>query len=253
MDVNPNRNVPRQECPFCGQKQDLIIQGMVIENGNIDFVKDRGYSFCNCKNIFYTDWANIKPEIYDAAYADKYQNETANAALKQNAEYVDKICSLLTPGKVLEIGCVNPILLDLFKAKGAETHALDIIPHKFEGHNNITVDFEKWESGELFDVIWASHIFEHFRDPLAMIEKCGRLLNPGGCLFVAMPDPYFIDYANVYQWMHWHIKEHYIMWNKDSFEVELKNKGFEITIGIHNCSTYFICIGDFHILARKAA
>jgi SAM-dependent methyltransferase len=39
-----------------------------------------------------------------------------------------------------------------------------------------------------FDVITLYHVLEHVPDPSSTIRRCGDLLNPGGFLFIAVPN-----------------------------------------------------------------
>lgn len=48
-----------QECPLCGTKQRMMIRGVYVENGKSQLFPDMGYSFCNCRNIFFTKWENV--------------------------------------------------------------------------------------------------------------------------------------------------------------------------------------------------
>lgn len=248
------RNVPKQFCPLCNEPQDLIVNGhMPSENPEkLHIVKDQGYSFCNCNNIFFTDWKNIEQSIYDDKYTKKYDAENVNKAIKHYWEaYKDVILKHHKNGKVLEVGCINPALLDEFSKWGFETYSLDIIPHSHRGHQNITSDFEKFDNEEKFDIIWASHVFEHFKNPLKAVDSAYRILNQDGLFFVSMPDPYFIEWKSPYSWGHWHLGEHHIMWDMDSFKDILKQKGFEIIFAKHNVEMGFICWSDWHILAKK--
>jgi SAM-dependent methyltransferase len=43
-------------------------------------------------------------------------------------------------------------------------------------------------AGETFDVIVLSHVVEHFRDPVAEVGRAAALLNPGGALYIEVPD-----------------------------------------------------------------
>jgi len=51
-----------QECPLCGALQRMMIRGLYIdkEDGNKGkLYPDMGYSFCNCRNIFFTKFENV--------------------------------------------------------------------------------------------------------------------------------------------------------------------------------------------------
>jgi SAM-dependent methyltransferase len=249
----PKRLAP-QHCPLCNEPQDIIANGHYpIENNDVGFDKDRGYSFCNCRNIFFTDWSNINQMVYDQDYVKKYDHQHMSQVLQNYFhEYHGIIAEYNHAGKFLEIGCINPALLDIFNDAGYQTYALDIMKHDVGSkHKFIEGNFEELTFADQVDVVWASHVFEHFRHPLEAINKCHALLNANGLLFVAMPDPYFLDFHNIQAWQHFHLNEHHIMWDLDSFCEALEERGFEILIAKHNTKYEFICIGDFHVVARK--
>ena len=249
-----SRNVKQIACPLCNEEQDTIINGHypIPEKQEIAFDKENGFAFCNCRDIFFGDWKNIEQAVYDSKYTDKYQGEVTNKYFRQYfATYYPIIKPLKSSGKFLEIGCVNKTLLDCFKTAGFDTYSLDIIEHSWEGHNNITADFEKYRTNDKFAVVWASHVFEHFKRPVEAFTSVFEVLENGGVCFIAMPDPYFIDWNQPYSWGHWHLREHHIMWNMDSLCAQLEELGFEIVQAIHNIGSEFVCNGDMHLIIRK--
>jgi hypothetical protein len=70
-------------------------------------------------------------------------------------------------------------------------------------------------------------------------------------LFVAMPDPYFIDFSDPYKWGHWHLKEHHMFWDMDSFCAMMERHGFKTVRKHRNVGYDFICIGDYHLIFQK--
>ena len=251
---NEKRIAP-QKCPLCGNLQDVIVNGWIKgeKEGELLINKDKGYSFCNCKNVFFTDWSNMKKEVYNQEYIDKYNGEPAIGCIKNYRIYLKKVLEFMVNYegyRFLEIGSTNDAILDEAKSMGFITTGLDISDRNSR-HPFIHYNFEDWKSDNKYDFIFASHIFEHFKEPLEAIKKCNQLLKNKGFLFIAMPDPYFIDWQNPYVWGHWHLEEHHILWDMDSFAKELELRGFEILIKKHNIDYAFICINDFHILARK--
>jgi len=55
-----------QDCPLCGRSNRMVVQGQYIHNGKTQLYPDIGYSFCNCKAIFYTRKENVTDPInYD--------------------------------------------------------------------------------------------------------------------------------------------------------------------------------------------
>jgi hypothetical protein len=51
-----------QDCPMCGRSNRIVVQGVYIHDGKRQLYPDIGYSFCNCKAIFYTRPENIKQD-----------------------------------------------------------------------------------------------------------------------------------------------------------------------------------------------
>ena len=261
--TEPKPRIPDQRCPLCGELQAVIVNGIRVEhsdpssfsNDKMFVEKDKGYSFCNCHNIFFTDWSNMDKGEYDDFYIKRYNEPNAKIACWKFAEkYIPIIKESFgnrSLGKFLEIGSPNDSVLDVAKVNGWHPIGLDLIKRN-SNHGFLEVDFENYEFQKKYDAIWASHIFEHFKDPIGMVKKCAKILVEGGILFVVMPDPWFVDWANnPYEWIHWHIKEHHILWDLDSFCAVLEESGFEI-IKKHRNTTYeFLCSGDFHIIARR--
>lgn len=52
-----------QPCPLCGTLHRMLIRGNHVDGEKWSRFPDMGYSFCNCKSIFYTKWENITTPI----------------------------------------------------------------------------------------------------------------------------------------------------------------------------------------------
>lgn len=247
------KRIAAQACPLCGTQQDVMINGTEA-NGQLTVVnQDAGYSFCNCRNIFFTNWSNINQAIYDEAYEERYAGDGVKECAKTYANAYFKLFKTFTSGlKFLEIGSASHYVLDEARHDGFETTGLDIIKHDFQ-HPMLQANFEEMPLGYIQkqDVIFASHIFEHFKDPLQAARKCHQLLNQNGILFVAMPDPYMIDWKDPYTWGHWHLKEHHILWDMDSFCSMMEEHGFKTVLKTRNTSLGFICVADYHLIFKK--
>jgi len=225
----PKRLAPIK-CPLCGRLNDIIVNGLINNfDGTWDADEETGYAFCNCRNIFYTDWKNIDLNIYsNPKYIQNYEHEKYCDLENHRKRYAygSKVYFpiILKERKdklsFLDLGFGMDSLLDEAKKLGWKTTALDIAPRKIKkDHEFICLDFERSciALSEFYDVIWASHIFEHFQDPIEMLRKCHRILTKRGYLFISMPDPMFIDWkGDPYEWVHWVHKEHHIMWDMDS-------------------------------------
>jgi hypothetical protein len=69
-----------QECPACGRMNRMVVKGVYIRDGKKELYPDIGYSFCNCKAIFYTNYENIKDgkKITGFQYYEKPFEEMRN-------------------------------------------------------------------------------------------------------------------------------------------------------------------------------
>jgi SAM-dependent methyltransferase len=54
-------------------------------------------------------------------------------------------------------------------------------------------------SGEKFDNIIISHALEHFENPVSVLRKLGKMMNPGGRCFIAVPNSLYGDAVNEYK------------------------------------------------------
>ncbi len=248
-----------QACPLCGMKHPIIVQGLVSNPEDINMkmpVFDRGYSFCNCSNIWYTDWSNMDGRVYDEKYTERYNTEGVTILIKKYSDAYYPVLDKVNPNikKFAEIGAINHILLDEAQDKGWETLGVDINPNVTSDRHKIDIcNVEKYTLNEKQDVIWASHIFEHFKDPIQVAKNLYGSLNEGGVLFVAMPDPWFIDWRQPHAWQHWHLREHHILWDMDSFIEKLEEIGYKCAMRRRNDGIGFICHGDYHLIFTKGA
>ena len=66
-----------QRCPICGSMQEIAWRGHVNYKEKAQVMPPMfGYSFCNCHNIFFTDYRNIsKDMMYNDYYSQRYNNE----------------------------------------------------------------------------------------------------------------------------------------------------------------------------------
>lgn len=63
-----------QECPLCHEKHRMIVRGWYIHKDTEERYPDIGYSFCNCRNIFFTNYENIKRNVGITSHKDPIQS-----------------------------------------------------------------------------------------------------------------------------------------------------------------------------------
>ncbi len=52
-----------QDCPLCGRSNRIVMNGVWRLGTKTDKHPDMGYSFCNCKAIFYTNKENVRNPV----------------------------------------------------------------------------------------------------------------------------------------------------------------------------------------------
>lgn len=97
-------------------------------------------------------------------------------------------------GRLLEIGCGDGATLHRMSELGWDTEGVDFDPKAVEIARNRGLRVfagtleERGFAPDSFDAIVMSHVIEHVPDPLALLEKCGKLLRPGGRLISVTPN-----------------------------------------------------------------
>ncbi|MEP7148430.1 MAG: class I SAM-dependent methyltransferase [Acidobacteriota bacterium] len=177
----PTENV---ECPLCDRVP-------------VEFAIDyQGFHLCKCPECglqFQSprlSFEELAEKVYTEDYCPGHEesaNETAYARQLSNFEEL-----IGKTGSVLDVGCGNGSFLEYAKLNGWEAFGADIrlSPETanltcplFEGRLP-DIDFG---SGR-FDVIRFNHVLEHLQNPLVELARCSELLNPGGIVFVGVPN-----------------------------------------------------------------
>jgi SAM-dependent methyltransferase len=136
-------------------------------------------------------------ELYVGARADHYveesvgQRHTARASLDQ----IERHLQTSDPPRLLDLGCWVGFLLAEARDRGWDVTGVE--PSSYAAsyareHHGIEVLEQDLLSADLperaFDAIVLGDVIEHLTDPLAALERIGRLLVPGGVLYLTLPD-----------------------------------------------------------------
>jgi 2-polyprenyl-3-methyl-5-hydroxy-6-metoxy-1,4-benzoquinol methylase len=156
--------------------------------------KVNGYSIVRCRQcslVFVEE--RVTPEELNAHYSipDGSYGEDNSDCLIYYYEILRGLIERRYPqgGKILDIGCASGWFLDVMK--GWECHGNEIseayskIARERWGDRIVTGLFEDYPlRKEYFDVITLQDVFDHLRDPVAILNKCQAMLKPGGMIVI---------------------------------------------------------------------
>jgi len=178
------------ECPLCHLKPKPFA---------VDY---QGFQLCRCEKCglqFVTprlSFEQLSEKVYNESYFpeyDKFSEAEAKAYLFNFARQLEKYERFLgRKGKILDIGCGNGAFLRYAESQGWEIAGADIGLAPDARRMNCPL----WEGrlqdidfgGARFDVVRLNHVLEHTQNPLDELKIVRELLNPGGILYVAVPN-----------------------------------------------------------------
>jgi len=117
-------------------------------------------------------------------------------------------------GRLLDIGCNEGRGLTLyanngFKAEGLELNERAAAIARERGFQIYTTPLEQFNPEKPYEVVVLANVLEHAWDPVAMLLKVRRLLQPGGEVWISCPNAasFFRRLFGRY-WINWHVPFH---------------------------------------------
>ena len=159
------------------------------------WVKDRKVIRCVTCGFWHQHPYPVSQELKEF-YAD-YYNPTASPNRREVLDTSTSLWKGKAPGKVLDIGCGDGELLNLFVKKGWKSTGIEISQAKITSldpairfFNSMLYDVDRAQLGR-FDIINTSFVLEHVPNPL---EFCAyihdHLLEPGGIFVCEVPNDF---------------------------------------------------------------
>lgn len=149
----------------------------------------------------------------DAAYGGWYRPESGRfsgigdrvfRALRGG--FSRRLDRIAPPGPILDVGAGDGALVDALRAKGRTATGLDPYSHR---DDFLKADIEEVTGSWAAVVYW--HSLEHVPTARRSLRAAARLLQPGGVLVVAVPNPASLQaHAFGRRWLHLDIPRHLV-------------------------------------------
>jgi predicted SAM-dependent methyltransferase len=177
-------------CFFCNNRKNILIAdvidvplvlGCTIQKNNEDKTISYQVFKCSSCELIFTN-ANLD----EIAYASIHSEAVGNIWKEHHKKFYEFILQENNFKDVLEIGpSNNPIMR-------VHTTFLDMMekpPFQLKGDEKyIRTRFPETKLTEKYDMIVASHVFEHSINPKKFLEKCRDILKVNGKIFLSIPN-----------------------------------------------------------------
>ncbi|MDD5085092.1 MAG: class I SAM-dependent methyltransferase [Candidatus Omnitrophica bacterium] len=244
----------RSACPLCGA-------GVSLWRLLCDFGAMKIFACGTCRMIFMNPFLGkegmkefFSQSAVEAKEIPHFKRHDV-AAIAQNpgdklyrryAACLRRIEELTGKGRLLDVGCGEGLFLYVAAKEGWKAEGIDFSSSDLErARKNLGLearegDFEKADFPESnFNLITLWDVLEHAADPHAVIEKCRKLLIPGGVALIACPNEgsfltiiagwlYSLSFGIIkFPSRLLHVIDHPLYFDKDTLKKLLREHGFE--------------------------
>lgn len=244
-------------CPLCGEaRRALFLDG--LRDTTFDTAPGE-WSLWRCKGCetLYLD-PQPTPETIGLAYQNYYTHEAEPDAAAEPAPprtlpgrlraalvgrlshrepaYVERLplpADVARP-RLLDVGCGNGEFLGRAIRAGWEGFGCDFDPEAVAAARATGAEVRQGgaeafaEQTGSFDAVTLSHVIEHVHDPADLLERCFRLLKPGGRIFIDTPNAEARGLALFgASWRGLEPPRHLMLFNWAGLERMLSDAGFE--------------------------
>jgi 2-polyprenyl-3-methyl-5-hydroxy-6-metoxy-1,4-benzoquinol methylase len=231
-------------CPVCRQKN---ISTWNVARDYEYFSTDDEYTYyqCNdCRSVFiHPIPADQLKKIYPSNYysfAQQSKNIVVQLKGWLDKRFFKKVMQQITAPaiQVLDVGGGTGWLPDLLKKADPRvtfTQVVDIDEEaktiaEQNGHAYFEGTIESFQTEKKFELILLLNLIEHVEDPLAVLQKAGSLLAPGGLIVIKTPNTDSWD-ARLFQKTYWgglHCPRHWIIFSEKSFRLLIQPTALRI-------------------------
>ncbi len=136
-------------------------------------------------------------------------------------------------GRLLDVGCNEGRGLRFYRRNGFQAEGLELNEKaaeaaRAEGFTVHTALLEDFRPQSLYDVVVLSNVLEHVPDPSGTLHRVHRLLNPGGEVWISLPNAHSGLRAFFgRKWINWHVPFHLTHFTAEVLRGLLSSTGFE--------------------------
>lgn len=141
---------------------------------------------------------------------------------------------MLSPGRMLEIGCASGSFLHRMAGKGWHVAGIEFSEHAATAARSLgyPVHAGGFESApppdEPYDLVVGWMVLEHLHDPIAALERLRQWVRPGGWLIVSVPDTSAIEFKIFKEtWYGLHLPNHLYHFSRGTIIKVLAKSGWE--------------------------
>jgi len=159
---------------------------------------------------------------------------------------------VLSPGRMLEIGCASGSFLHKMAGEGWHVAGIEFSEHAAAAARSLgyPVHAGGVESApaptEPYDLVVGWMVLEHLHDPVAALERLRQWVRPGGWLVVSVPDASTIEFKIFKEtWYGLHLPNHLYHFSQDTIIKVLEKSGWEVkkVMGQRTVTNLFGSIG----------
>jgi SAM-dependent methyltransferase len=175
------------DCKLCGER-DLEL---FYSQGDRD--QFRFYRCRRCKLVLYDTRTGVNQAKYVMSQIDPAAPTRQNRGHRQTYAFIRR--HRAPPGRLLDLGCGDGIVLHLARQDGWEVHGVELFPEQVAlvratlGLEVETSDIEGFRGAPAsWDVVLLTHVLEHLPDPVGALRRIRELLAPGGIGVLEFPN-----------------------------------------------------------------
>src|ERR1051325_3573265 len=175
------------DCKLCGERN----LPLFYTQGDHD--QFRFYRCPLCRLVVYDKRTGVNQEKYVMGRIDPEAPTRQNRGHRQTYRFI--LRHRRPPGRMLDLGCGDGIVLHLARQDGWEVQGIELFPEQVAlvretlGLDVQVSDIESFRGAPAsWDVVVLTHVLEHLPDPVGALRRIRDLLAPGGIGVLEFPN-----------------------------------------------------------------